>query len=250
MTSDLHCHLALFSDAELESSFGLLPEEPFALSCALSKEEFDRCVRIRGRFGFVRVSVGVHPQAASMDSEESLSYLELLPSIAGKVDAIGEVGYDLHPSNRPLEEQRFFFRRQAEIASAFSKPLVIHCRNAFDELFEDLDSVRPDVPVILHGYSGGFKYLDQAIRRGFYVSFGLPLSYPNASRLGRIAGMVPLDRILTETDCPYCLGRGVDGRSFPHMISRPVARLSEILGMGVDEVEGAVACNVSAVFGL
>ena len=121
--------------------------------------------------------------------------------------ALGETGYDCYPGNPSLKEQREVLDIQLKMLKNRKLPLIIHCRGAFETLFLHMDSVadklgyKPDL--ILHSYSGGFKYLESSIRRGYYISFGGSITFKRSSRLKRIASIVPLNRILCETDSPF-----------------------------------------------
>lgn len=250
MPYDVHAHLACLSKEETYAAFSSSSSPSFLIASAHSFGDYEASLEaLKGR-PESGVSAGVHPMAADADSPECISFLEALPDILKGCVALGEAGYDIHPSNRPMEEQRFFFRKQLEYAKRLSLPVIIHCRNAFEAVFEDIRELKPDLPLILHGYSGGFKYLNDALRLGCHISFGLPLSWPESSKLRRIAAMLPAERILTESDSPFCFSYRGGGRSLPNMVASVEAAVAEARGISADEADELIAGNVRRIFGI
>ena len=227
MTIDIHCHLPYLVYNEIKNLNSHADRPEIIISSCTYLFEYEKIKDMPN----IEISVGVHPQAVDFDSEKCIDFFESLPVILKnyKISAIGEIGYDL-------------------LAKKFSFPVIIHCRNAFEKLFESLEKTAFDLPVIFHGYSGGFKYLDTIKKKGYIISFGLPLTYENSSKLRRIVGMLPIEQILTETDSPFCCSYRGQERSFPFMVKNVTQKIAEIKNLDFKEVEQKITENARRIF--
>jgi len=120
----------------------------------------------------------------------------------GKVRAIGEIGFDYHYDGTDKERQSYFFSAQMEIAQKVGLPVIIHSRDAAGDTF-DMIRRYPEVKGILHSYSGTAEMARQLCDMGWYISFSGPVTYKNAAKVKESAAIVPDDKLLIETDCPY-----------------------------------------------
>jgi len=146
---------------------------------------------------------GLHPHEAQTILPE---HWDLVVQLAGNAVAIGETGLDYHYNLSPKAEQREIFARHIALAADTKKPLVIHCREAKDEILELLTV--PDIknhpnPGILHCFTEDASMAGKLLDLGFYISFSGILSFRNAESLRAVAKEIPLDRILIETDSPW-----------------------------------------------
>lgn len=215
-----------------------------------------------GKYPFMAVAVGVHPEdaqglpdGAPLDPDTTLAELEAWVSDpirrkADKIVAIGETGLDYYwqPVNKEL--QRVFFEGQLEIARRTGLPVIIHDREAHGDCFETVLKY-PDVKGVFHCYSGSAEMAKELSRRGWYVAFGGASTFPTAHRVREAVAAVPLSRLLLETDCPYMAPvpfRGKLNHSglIPH-IAEVVAPLH---GLTVEALAEAVNANADALFGL
>ena len=249
-TVDIHSHLHHFSP-ELLEELDKLPDFPTLLiNCALDATELKYGELICEKFKNIRLSAGLHPQIADVTDEQCIKYLDSLKNRCDLV-AIGEIGYDIYHANPSIESQKYFFKAQLTIAKNKNLPVIIHCRNGFEELFDDLKMSELDTPVILHGYSGGFKFLDQCLKSGYYISFGTPLVYEQSRNLRRIAELVPMNKILTETDSPFNLFRHADyskDQNIPNNIVDVYRTLADVKKMNIDELCAQIYENACSVF--
>ena len=160
----------------------------------------------------VRIIVGVHPHNAkdfSADIEERMRTLAADPRTA----AIGEIGLDYHYDYSPRDTQRAVFRRQLELARELDLPAVVHLREAHEDGEAILREVGlPPAGCILHCYNLGTEPLVRFVDLGCYVSFAGPVTFKKADEVREAAAVVPLDRILTETDCPFMAPEPFRGR--------------------------------------
>ena len=170
------------------------------LNCCSDVDVFDTVIDIVEKYDFVYGSIGVHPHWVLETPE---NYLDKIRELAKhpKIVAIGEMGLDYF-WNEPKELQKRIFKEQLELAKELDMPVIIHDRDAHEDVIEILEEYRPKG--VLHRYSGPVEILKRAFDLGMYVSFNNDLSYPewNAAPIACLMA-TPWDRLLIETDCPY-----------------------------------------------
>jgi len=158
-------------------------------------------IPIAESYDWIQTSLGIHPHDSAHAEE---LHFDLMKKLAAhpKVIAIGETGLDYHYDHAPRDVQRAVFQRQLDIASELSLPVIVHTRNA-DADTEAL--LRRSAPRrgVLHCFTSGPALANAALDIGFMISFSGIATFPNAKDLIDIVRMVPADRILIETDCPY-----------------------------------------------
>jgi len=159
---------------------------------------------IAARYPWIYASVGIHPHDAAQATEIHFQVLRDL-LLNPKVVAVGEIGLDYYYDHSPREVQQQVLQRQLELARESQRPVIIHCRDAHAHLRQTLQAhwQTSDPAGILHCFSGSrddaFFFLD----RGFLISFAGNVTFKKADSLRAVATEIPLDRLLTETDCPY-----------------------------------------------
>ena len=165
----------------------------------------DNSVALAEEFDFVVAAAGIHPTDAqeipSKEVDKALAYIEKLAAHE-KVRAIGEIGYDYHWEPVDKERQKYFFDAQMEIARRVDLPVIIHSRDAMGDTL-DLLSEHSGVTGVMHSFSGSAEVARQLTEKGWYVSFSGPVTYKNANKVKESAAIVPDERLLIETDCPY-----------------------------------------------
>lgn len=170
------------------------------LNCCSDVEVFDRVMQIVKEFDFAYGSIGIHPHWVESTPE---NYLEKVRELAKhpKIVALGEMGLDYF-WHEPKELQKRIFEEQLTLAKELDMPVIIHDRDAHEDVIEILEQYRPKG--VLHRYSGPSDILQRALDLGMYVSFNNDLSYPewNAAPIECLM-ITPWDRLLIETDCPY-----------------------------------------------
>jgi len=188
--------------------------------------------------------VGWHPHDAEVADVPALR--PLLEH--GRVVALGEVGLDYYRDYAPRDVQRRVFAEQIDLANDLALPLVIHTRDADSDTFPMLEAAR--VPVVLHCFSSPDR-LDEAVARGYLVSFAGNVTYPNAAELQEAARRVPADQLLAETDSPYLAPVPLRGRrNRPVNVLHTLAFLAELRGVAQATLASAIEANAARVFGL
>jgi len=180
--------------------------------------------------------VGVHPHdAKTWDSGVEAAIRELASH--SKVVAIGESGLDYYYDHSPRDVQQDVFRAQLALARELNLPLVVHSRDAAQDTLEILSEF-PEVPCILHCYSGSWEMAREYLKMGHYFSIGGALTFKNAQRLRSVIQQIPLERMLLETDCPYLTPVPHRGkRNEPAYLPLVARQLAEL--HGITEAEAA-----------
>ncbi|HEY8516887.1 MAG TPA: TatD family hydrolase [Candidatus Binatia bacterium] len=199
----------------------------------------------------MRAVVGIHPHDAKDADRRALEEVARLardPLVA----AVGETGLDYHYDNSPREAQVASLRAHVLIAAEVGKPLVIHCRDAYADLFRVLDEDRPPrLRGVVHCFTGNLQEAQAMLELGFSISFSGIVTFRNANALREVARVIPRDRLLVETDAPYLAPVPLRGkRCEPSFVVETAARLAEVRGDDLAELCAAVTHNATAIFGL
>lgn len=221
-------------------------------------ESSRRAVALAATQPQVYASVGVHPHDAKTLDGAALAALREL-AVKPKVVAIGEIGLDFYRDLSPRDVQRRAFQAQLAWAAGLNKPVIVHDREAHDEVLTALTGWAAGLagsPLagrvgVLHSFSGDLAMAEQAIALGFFVSISGPVTYQNARRLSEVVAALPLDRLLVETDCPYLPPHPHRGRrNEPAYVRLVVERIAAIKGLPVEAVAAATSANAQRLFGL
>ena len=195
-------------------------------------------------------SVGVHPHEADAHTEVEAAHLMKLAEHA-KVVGIGETGLDYHYDRSARDEQRRSFRAHLAAARETGLPAIIHSRNAEADTGDLLAEAVEEGPVkgVLHCFSAGRALAERCLDLGFHISFSGIVTFKTAEELREVAAMVPLDRLLVETDAPYLAPVPRRGRpNQPAYVAFTAARVAEVRGMTLDELAAATTDNFFALF--
>jgi TatD DNase family protein len=216
-----------------------------------------RAVRLAEQYDSVYAAVGMHPHDAKKLDGAALARLRDLAQ-RPRVVAVGEIGLDYYRNLSPRDAQRRAFQAQLAWASRLGKPVIIHDREAHEEIMEMLadwvvglsDSPLVGRVGVLHTFSGSLPMAKQAIDLGFYISISGPVTYKNARRLPGIVQALPLDRLLVETDCPYLAPHPYRGkRNEPAHVRLVAQRIADLRGMPLDELAEVTSANARRLFG-
>jgi TatD DNase family protein len=168
---------------------------------------------------------------------------------AKQLIAIGETGLDYYYEHAAPEIQRQFLLRYFELAKASSLPLIIHCREAFEDLFKLADMGYQDAPLLLHCFTGTQKEARSAVERGWFISFSGIITFKKSEALRDVLKIVPLERILVETDAPFLSPQTKRGKMCePSFIVETVATIAQIKGISQKEAEKITTANAETFF--
>jgi TatD DNase family protein len=253
MLIDSHCHLdfpdlAIQRDAVLAraraAGIGLM------VTISTRVRRFDEVLGIAAAHEQVYCSVGTHPHHAAEEPDVTADELVAL-AWHPKVVAIGEAGLDYHYDHSPRDVQERGFRTHIAAARATGLPLVIHAREADDDVARILEEEtgRGAFPFVLHCFTSGPELARRGLALGGYISFSGVLTFKNSSALRDIAREAPLDRLLVETDAPYLAPDPLRGRTNePANVVHTAARLASIRQLSAEEIAHATTANFSRLF--
>jgi TatD DNase family protein len=250
---DSHCHLD-FADfaGELDAVVARARAAGVGLMVTISTrlDSFPAVLAIAERFDDVFCSVGVHPHEAAREpaaDAERLIALARHPKVVG----IGETGLDYYYERSPREAQARSFRAHIAAARATGLPLIVHARDADDDIAAILAEEMAKGPYcgLLHCFSSSRRLAERAVALGLYVSLSGILTFKNAEDLRATARALPLERLLVETDAPYLAPVPTRGkRNEPAFVAHTAAALARLKGLAVEEVARATTANFRALF--
>ena len=228
---DTHAHYdADAFDADRMEVLASMPGQGVELilnpGCDLKSSQ--TAVELAERFPFVYAAVGVHPEeCADWNAEHDIPVLEALAQNP-KVRAIGEIGLDYHwPDNPPRELQQQVFHAQLELAEKLDLPVIVHDRDAHHDCL-DIVRAHPKVTGVYHCYSGGVEDAKTLMKLGWMISFTGSITFKNARRALEVIDLLPMDRIMIETDSPYLSPEPFRGRRNDsgrvHLVAEAIAR--------------------------
>jgi TatD DNase family protein len=194
----------------------------------------------------VLAAVGVHPHDASRWNDERGRITDLAAGAA----AIGECGLDFYRNLSPRDDQLAAFRDQITLAAEFDKPLIVHCRDAFTEVFDEIEAAGAGPRTVLHCWTGGPKWTRRFSDLGVVFSFAGPITYPKGDTVRRAAAVAPPDRTMVETDTPFLTpppDRHLPNE--PANVVRVGEALAEVWGTDAAEVAHITSANAARVFG-
>jgi len=253
MLVDSHCHLDFPDFAEERADIvarALAAGVERMVTISTRVRQFPTILEIAETYEPVYCSVGTHPHNAG---EESDVTADQLVKLAGhpKVVAIGEAGLDYFYDKAPRDAQARSFRAHIDAARRTGLPLVIHARDADDDMAAILEeeSGKGAFPFILHCFSSGRALAEAGVKLGGYVSFSGILTFKKSEELREIAASLPLDRLLVETDSPYLAPVPFRGkRNEPPYVAHTAKVLAETLAMSSDEIARITTDNFFRLF--
>jgi len=191
---------------------------------------------------------GLHPMYLQHHRPE---HAEALPGWIEreKPCAVGEFGLDFFVTGLDPDAQRWYFRRQLEIARDFDLPVVLHARRAVDEVISSLRKI-PGLRGVVHSFSGSEQQARQLFELGFRLGFGGPVTYERANRLRRIVSVMPLEFLLLETDSPDQPGAGHRGqRNEPAHLTEVLETIATLRRVDANSLAAATSRNAELLFG-
>lgn len=196
-------------------------------------------------------AVGIHPHDALTVDAAALDELRRLAAHP-RVVAIGETGLDFYRDRAPRPAQRDAFRAQIRLARELGKPLIVHDRDAHDEILAILrEEQAAAAGGVLHCFSGDLTMAKACLELGFYLSIAGPVTYPKNEELREVVRAVSVDRLLVETDCPYLAPQSRRGkRNEPALVAETAAKVAEIKGLTLDDVARVTTLNAFTLFGI
>jgi TatD DNase family protein len=247
---DSHCHIDF---PELAADIAGVLERmasngvTHALCVSVNLEDFPRVLALARSHANIFASAGVHPDHAG--AEPSEAQLRSAGS-EDRVVAIGETGLDYYRASGDLEPQRERFRRHIRVARALGKPLIIHCRQAAEDLLRIMDEEgAAEAGGVMHCFTESWDVAFRAMAMNFYISFSGIVTFRNAAALREVAAKVPLERMLVETDSPYLAPVPHRGKTNePSFVRHVAAAIAELRGQPLQQIGAATTANFNRLF--
>lgn len=208
-----------------------------------------QAIALAEKYDFIYAAVGVHPHDAKSLDDMMLSLLKAMAR-KDKVKAIGEIGLDYHYDHSPRDLQKYWFEKQLLMAKELELPVIIHDRDANQDVFDILSKVQSfETGVLLHCYSGSAELAEEYVKKGAYISLAGPVTFKNARKPLEVVETVPLDRLMIETDAPYLTPEPYRGkRNESAYVSYVAKKFAEIKGCSYQEIAQATMENAKSFF--
>lgn len=256
MMIDTHAHIDMDSyDEDREATIQRARDHGvrYIVNIGCDVVSSQRSVELTEHYDFIYATAGVHPHDTKNINGTTYDELRILLDHP-KVIALGEIGLDYFKNYSPQDVQRRHFRKQIELAKELNKPIIIHSRDAKEDMIAILSDYYNDPngkSGIFHCFSDDQELADAALAMGFYISFAGTVTFKNADNLRQIAKTIPADRLFAETDCPFMApvpNRGK--RNEPAFVNHTAEKLAEVRGLKIEDVERTMELNFYDLFGV
>ena len=252
---DTHCHLTfdqLAGDVEAVVARSKAAGVTGWITVGTDTLHNRKAIELADKFENMYAAVGIHPHDAKDATAETMVELKELAQNE-KVVAIGETGLDFHYNYSPHQDQKRAFAQQLKIAAELNLPVIVHCREAFDETMEILEQFGTGVKrVVFHCFSGSAQQAKIVLDYGFHISFTGVVTFKNAEKTRDAAKIVPLDRLMLETDCPYMSPAPMRKQKInePALMIHTAKFLADLKQIPFDDFASAVTATSKVFFGL
>ena len=197
-------------------------------------------------YDIVYGAIGFHPTELNDVNDESIRWLEKHIN-DDKIVAIGEIGLDYHYEDTDKASQQTFFKRQLELAEKYTKPVIVHSRDAIQDTYDVLKKYK--LQGSIHAFSGSLEMANEFIKLGFYIGIGGVCTYKNAKNIINVIENLPLKYILLETDSPYLTPVPFRGeQNTPAYIPIIAKKISEIKNVELSDVSSITTDNAIQLF--
>lgn len=253
MLVDSHCHLDFPDFAEERDAIVARARAAGVgrlVTISTRVKQFKQILEIAEQYEDVFCTVGTHPHNAAEEVEIAPEEIERLAAHP-KVVGIGEAGLDYFYDKAPRDVQALVFRNHIGVARQTGLPLVIHARDADEDVAAILEDEvgKGSFPFVLHCFSSGRRLAERGVGLGGYVSFSGILTFRKSEELREIARDLPADRLLVETDAPYLAPVPFRGkRNEPAYVAHTASVLADVRGISADEVAALTTANFFRLF--
>ena len=231
----------------------LLKEEGIApiVNVGASLTSTENTVKLAHEYDHVYAAAGVHPSDCEDLTEDDIKWLKGL-CLDSRVVAIGEIGLDYHYDEPAKEVQKKWFVRQLRLAKEVSLPIIVHSRDAAADTLEILSRDEfKGMRGIIHCFSYSLELAREYVKMGYHIGIGGVVTFKNGRKLQEIAGSIPLENIVVETDCPYLAPEPYRGRrNSSAYLTYIIDRIASLRNTEYEEIERATYENAAALFGV
>lgn len=220
-----------------------------AVTCGCDIKSSEFSAALAEKYGYIYFAAGIHPEDLEGAALADINQIEKIAASSKKCAAIGEIGLDYHWMAVDKQTQRDFFTRQIELAKSLELPVIVHDREAHGDTLEILKSTEPKG--VLHCFSGSKEMAKEIIRLGMYIGINGIATFKNARKSLEVVREIPIERLVLETDCPYCAPEPKRGtRNDSSLIPYIAERLARELRMEPQKLLDITAQNAKRLFEL
>jgi TatD DNase family protein len=245
-------HFADDRDAMLQRAREAGVQALLAVGTGPGPEKLDAALPYAEQHDWIYTSIGIHPHEAKQATPQHFDQLARLAQHP-KVIAWGEIGLDYFYDHSPRDVQANVFRTQMELAQAAKLPIIIHCRDAWDDCLALIEQHWKPTGLggILHCFTSTLDHAKRGLDMGFLISFAGNSTYPKAQAIRDVARELPLDHILVETDAPFLAPQPFRGkRNEPAYVAEVAKTLASVRDLPAEEIAATTASNFRRFFGI
>ncbi len=216
------------------------------INCGADLESSKASLELSEKYDYIYFACGIHPEEVENLSE---NYIDILKVMAKhpKCVAIGEIGLDYYWRQDTKENQKDVFEKQILLAKELDLPIIVHNRDAHGDTLEILKKHKPKG--VLHCFSGSVETAKEVLKLGMYIGLGGALTFKNARKAVEVAEILPLDRFLLETDCPYMAPVPMRGkRNNSSLIPYVAEKMAEIKSTDAQRILDIATDNTKLLF--
>lgn len=216
------------------------------INCGCDYESSNKSIELCEKFNYFYCAVGIHPSNITDSSYDELKIIRELYSYK-KCVAIGEIGLEYHYDFVPKDVQLDIFEKQLILSKELDLPVIVHDREAHEDTMKLLKKYQPKG--VVHCFSGSAEMAKEVLKLGMYIGLGGAVTFKNARKPVEVAEMLPLDRLLLETDCPYMAPVPFRGqRNSSELIRYTAEKLAEIKAIDTQELINQTYSNAKELF--
>lgn len=251
MYFDTHCHLnseQLYENKDEFIKHALDNHVEMMVVVGYDLESSKKAVEIAKEYPFIYAAVGIGPNDCLNTTTQDLQIIDEYLN-EPKVVALGEIGLDYYWDDVPSDKQKDIFQQQVDLAKKHQKPIIIHCRDAYEDTYEVLK--RNGHPGIMHCYSGSVEMAKRYIEIGFEISLAGPVTFKNARVPKEVATVIGIDHLMIETDCPYLAPHPFRGKlNEPANVVYIAQEIAKLKNMEIEDVARITTFNAKRMFGI
>ena len=222
------------------------------IGCDIKTSE--NSIKLSEKYDFIYATCSIHPSEIPQTEQELWKQLDKIKEMAKinkKVVGIGEIGLDYHWNKDNIELQKKAFIEQINIANELNLPISIHTRDAIDDTIEIIRNYKVNKNGVLHCCPFNRELVKQGLQAGYYIAFGGTSTFKNSKNANEIIEMVPIDKILVETDSPYLAPEPLRGtRNDSRNLKYVIAKLANVKGISEEEMAKATYLNACKLFNI
>ena len=222
------------------------------IGCDIKTSE--NSIKLSEKYDFIYATCSIHPSEIPQTEQELWKQLDKIKEMAKinkKVVGIGEIGLDYHWNKDNIELQKKAFIEQINIANELNLPISIHTRDAIDDTIEIIRNYKVNKNGVLHCCPFNRELVKQGLQAGYCIAFGGTSTFKNSKNANEIIEMVPIDKILVETDSPYLAPEPLRGtRNDSRNLKYVIAKLANVKGISEEEMAKATYLNACKLFNI